>query len=234
MHEASLHPRNVFATLTYADEHLPGPSLLYRDFQLFMKRLRRTGRKPRFYMCGEYGEKYQRPHFHACLFNTDFQDKKHLRGKGELQEFTSAELEKLWGKGGCVLGQVTFESAAYVARYMIVDTQRFHIDEDGVFTELTREFNHMSLRPAVGREWLERFGASDVAVDGNVVVRGHKAKAPRYYDQWLERRDPVDFERIVDERRAVALAQPARERSSRRLKTKETVARAALALKQRS
>ena len=53
VHEASLHQDNCFITLTYAPEHLPSDnSLHYRDFQLFMKRLRKRfpDLKIRFYM----------------------------------------------------------------------------------------------------------------------------------------------------------------------------------------
>ena len=90
MHEASLYSRNCFITLTYNNEHLPSDnSLQYPDFQKFMKRLRKRfngvdrSANPdsndqfpiRFYMCGEYGETFGRPHYHACLFNFDFPDK---------------------------------------------------------------------------------------------------------------------------------------------------------------
>lgn len=77
LHEASLHEHNCFLTLTFDDEHLPkSESLDVRDLQLFMKRLRKEyGKGIRFYACGEYGEKYYRPHYHLCLFNHDFHDK---------------------------------------------------------------------------------------------------------------------------------------------------------------
>ena len=69
MHEAQLHERNSFVTLTYKGD-VPDEGLRYRDFQLFMKRLRKyaSGQQIRFYMCGEYGDEKGRPHFHACLF----------------------------------------------------------------------------------------------------------------------------------------------------------------------
>lgn len=234
MHEAELHEENSFCTLTYAADSLPGPSLVYRDFQLFMKRLRRWWAKPLlFYMCGEYGETYQRPHFHVLLFGCSFPDRLHLRGKGALQEFTSVKLEELWGKGACCIGQVTFESAAYVARYMIVDTQRFVIDQDGVFTELRGEFTKMSLRPPIAKAWLDKFGGSDVFPSGEVVVRGHLSKAPRYYDKRHELVDPVSFERV---RRARMREADKRfdEGSRSRLLVREAVAQAGLALKRRS
>ena len=83
VHEKSLHEESSFVTLTYDDEHLPkNGSLVYRDFQLFMKRLRKefAPTNIRFYMCGEYGETFSRPHYHACLFNCFFPDRKRIPG----------------------------------------------------------------------------------------------------------------------------------------------------------
>ena len=83
LHEAKMHDRNCFVTLTYNNDNVPADrSLNYRDFQLFMKRLRFhfRGVPIRFYMCGEYGEDFGRPHFHACLFGLDFPDKTRISG----------------------------------------------------------------------------------------------------------------------------------------------------------
>ena len=78
MHEAQLWKENCFVTLTYGHGKLPpNGSLDHGDFQLFMKRLRkRVGKPVRFYMCGEYGDEGGRAHYHACLFNVDFQDRR--------------------------------------------------------------------------------------------------------------------------------------------------------------
>ena len=81
IHESKLHNKNCFITLTFNDEHLDSAgSLQKRDFQLFMKRLRKRfpNDNIRYYHCGEYGEQLNRPHHHACLFNFDFPDKKLL------------------------------------------------------------------------------------------------------------------------------------------------------------
>ena len=67
----------LFVTLTYDDDHLPEyNSLNYKHFQDFMKRLRKSHSGVRFYMCGEYGEDFSRPHYHALLFNCFFSDRK--------------------------------------------------------------------------------------------------------------------------------------------------------------
>ena len=123
LHEAQLHENNCFITLTYDDAHLPGDrSLHYSDFQKFLKRFRKSlgGAKIRYYMAGEYGEKFGRPHWHACIFGYDFHDKKLFKrtAAGSLI-YTSEHLKKLWPFGHSSIGDVTFESAAYVARYII-------------------------------------------------------------------------------------------------------------------
>lgn len=135
MHEASQYDRNCFITLTYNSENLPnGSTLVLSHFQNFMKYLRKEyGPKIRFFHCGEYGEKLQRPHYHALLFNFDFQDKllKHTgppRGRfstfkdKSFKTYTSASLDNLWRKGLADIGSLTFESAAYVARYCFPST----------------------------------------------------------------------------------------------------------------
>jgi hypothetical protein len=125
MHEAQMHTSNCFITLTYAPEFIREAkdlSLNYEHFQLFMKRLRKrfTGKTIRFYMAGEYGELRDRPHFHACIFGLDFEDKKFLKRTetGSIL-YTSKILEELWPYGYSSIGDVNFESAAYVARYIM-------------------------------------------------------------------------------------------------------------------
>ena len=120
-HEASMYDENCFITLTYREDALPPlGSLDKRHFQLFMKRLRKRYPKKtiRYFQCGEYGEKLSRPHYHACLFNHDFDDKKLFKVEGENRLYVSEKLTQLWPYGYSTVGAVTFESAAYVARYV--------------------------------------------------------------------------------------------------------------------
>lgn len=198
MHEASLYPVNSFVTLTYDKAHLPpGGSLRYPDFQAFMKRARaRFSRtRVRFYMCGEYGEQFARPHYHACLFNLDFPDKLPLpRSPSGSEVYRSGVLEDLWPHGFSSIGRVTFESAAYVARYCVAkvtgDAAAAHyrvVDpETGEVFNRVPEFNHMSLKPGIGSRWLQRF-YRDVYPSGTVTFRGGvKSRAPRFYDNWYK------------------------------------------------
>ncbi|WNK14680.1 MAG: replication initiator protein [Microvirus sp.] len=237
MHEASLYEDNVFVTLTYDDDHLPpGASLHYPDFQRFMKRLRRrfSSARPRFYMCGEYGETFGRPHFHVCLFNFRFPDQVYFsKSPSGHRLFRSAVLEALWPFGHSYIGAVTFESAAYVARYVmkkitgdraaahyrVVDTST------GEVFDRAPEFNHMSLKPGIGRPWLDRY-FPDIRADGKVVVNGRKARAPRYYEKFFESVDPDSAEALAYGRYLESL-QYVGERSSERLAVREQVAIAA-------
>lgn len=201
MHEAQLHDENSFITLTYDDQHLPyGGTLIKKHFQDFMKRLRRHfgGRKIQYYHCGEYGERTRRPHYHALLFGLDFRDKLHFKttARGD-RVFTSSTLSKLWGMGHCSIGAVTFESAAYTARYILKkqsgDQAESHyrkvMADTGEVVNLLPEYVTMSLKPTVGRGWIEEF-SGDVYPDDFVVMRGKKMKPPKYYDRMHELEDP--------------------------------------------
>ncbi len=119
VHEASLHEFNCFVTLTYNESSLPtGGTLVKRDVQLFLKRLRKqfSGLTIRFYCCGEYGENLLRPHYHLILFGVDFPDKYLMsQSKAGIKIYRSPTLERLWTYGFSSIGNVTFESAAYGA-----------------------------------------------------------------------------------------------------------------------
>lgn len=204
MHETQLHKQNCFITLTYNDENLPRRnSLDYTEFQKFMKRLRKSApNRVRFYMCGEYGEENWRPHYHACLFGHDFDDKRyHAKTPTGESLFTSETLEKLWPYGFSTIGAVTFQSAAYVARYCVQkvtgDAAKLHYarkDHEGEYS-LRPEFNKMSLKPGIGANWLELY-QKDVYPHDYVVVNAKEVKPPKYYDTLYERKQPERMEEI--------------------------------------
>lgn len=203
-HEAACYDRNCFITLTYRDECLPPHgSLDVKHFQDFMKRLRfRFGSGIRFFHCGEYGEKFARPHYHACLFNFDFPDKKLWRTVRENRLFTSEALEQLWPFGFSTVGEVTFESAAYVARYVTKKvTGRLAEDHYGVRKP---EYTTMSRRPGIGRPWFEKF-RSDVYPSDQVVLRGRAMRPPKFYDSLFEVAYPSDFAKVKARRRKSGL-----------------------------
>lgn len=193
VHEAQLYKRNCFVTLTFDTAHLPEDgSLSVRDFQLFMKRLRKHAKRCRirFFHCGEYGSQLGRPHYHACLFNWDFDDKYLWSVRDEVQLFRSPLLEKLWPYGFATVGEVTFESAAYVARYVMKKITGEAAA--GHYAGKKPEYVTMSRRPGIGTGWYKKF-KSDIFPHDYAIMRGHKVRPPKFYDSLYEISDPAEF-----------------------------------------
>lgn len=215
VHEASLWDDNCFLTLTYSDEFLPPDrSLNHRDFQLFMKRLRKFfGANVRFYMCGEYGEQFGRPHFHVLLFNCDFLDKKFHTKRNGNAVYTSRTVERLWPYGFHEIGDVTFQSAGYVARYVMkkitgamADDHYMIVDPStGEIGSRKPEYNCMSRRPGIGKGWFDKF-KDDIYPSDYTVMNGSRMKLPRYYDYHFELLSPDEMARIKRNRRVDAKA----------------------------
>ena len=186
VHEKSLHEESSFVTLTYDDEHLPkNGSLVYRDFQLFMKRYRKiTGSGVRFLMCGEYGDRNMRPHYHVLFFNRDFADKRYYKTSSNGDKLYNSDLlSELWPFGFNVVAALTFESAAYVTRYV---TKKVTGDKAAAhYGDRVPEFIKMSLKPGIGSGWLEKYGKQAYTHDF-VVLDGRKCKLPRFYDTKYE------------------------------------------------
>lgn len=197
MHEASMHDQNAFITLTYSPEHLPRDFSLNKvHFQDFMKRLRYhfDGDTLRFFHCGEYGDNLERPHYHACLFGIDFEDRTLLKQtEAGSKIYTSAMLEHIWGMGFCTVGDVTFESAAYVARYVTkkitgdraIDHYIKTDPRTGEAFDVSPEYVTMSRRPGIAREWWLRY-REEVTNGDSVLINGREIKPPRYYDKLFE------------------------------------------------
>ncbi|WNK12656.1 MAG: replication initiator protein [Microvirus sp.] len=243
-HEARLYDGSGFVTLTYDDAHVPlDGSLRYRDFRLFMRRVRKRCGPTRFFMCGEYGGQNGRPHFHAGLFGLDFwQDRKYFRTTDAgFKVFKSETLSQLWPLGMCEVGDLTFESAAYMARYVmkkvngdLADDHYKRVDpETGEIVWLVPEFCHMSLRPGIGARWFGRYGASDAVAHDRVVMNGVPQKLPRYYNVLLKREDPVLLE-CMQQDRILAAKAFVKDTTEERLSVREEVAKARLRFYKRS
>jgi len=224
VHEASLHEKNSFITLTYNDEHLPanGGLSLY-DFQCFMKRFRKRFGFMRFFHAGEYGDKNKRPHYHAIIFGFDFPDKKLFKSRGGIRVFTSEILESLWGKGFCTVGEVTFESAAYVARYVLKKVTGAAADAH--YGGRCPDYVTMSRRPGIAAGWYEK-NKTGVYVDDSdfIIMRGRKMKPPRFYDSRLKVESEETYNFIKRARRAMAILH-SDDNTDERLVVKEKVKR---------
>lgn len=204
MHEKRLHGASAFLTLTYRNEaltYLPNgrATLVKTELQQFMKRLRHE--RPsglRFFACGEYGETTLRPHYHVLLLNTCFPDMKfHKMSDGGKKLFVSAELDGVWKLGNCLIGEVEFESCAYVAGYIlkkqIAKTEEARARAEKHYGGREVEFCTMSLRPGIGHGYYEKY-QGEVCQHDSVVVRGMEVSVPKYYDVLRERHDARGLE----------------------------------------
>lgn len=231
VHEASMHEKNCFVTLTYADQHLPTDgSLKKKHFQNFMKKLRKAlaPQRIRFYHCGEYGERFNRPHYHALLFGVDFPDKTlWARNKGN-PIYRSPTLEKIWTHGNATIGTVTFESAAYVARYIMKKVTG--PDAQNHYGQRTPEYTTMSRRPGIGANWLSKF-KDEVYPQDRVYMRGRLMKPPRAYDVAHDLHHPEHMEQVRQQRRKKRRRQ---EENSDRRAAGEAIAKARLTLSRRT
>lgn len=223
VHEAQIYEEedlgNSYLTLTYNQDHLPQDASLDKGiydpdkntygpnhFQKFIRSLRKkTGQKMRYYMCGEYGGKTQRPHYHAILFGYEFPDKKHwYTSKQGYKVWRSDLLEETWTKGNSEIGTVTFKSAAYVARYImkkqtnkeakgtlaIVDSQTGEITGQRL-----AEYTNMSLKPGIGTRFYEKY-KGDIFPQDIINHNGKNYPVPDYYRSLLEKDDPELNEKL--------------------------------------
>lgn len=194
-HESQMHERSSFVTLTFSDEHLPTDySVNVRDLQLFMKRLRKSHGKCRYFACGEYGDRTLRPHYHMIIFGLDFTDQVPWRksGSGHVL-YRSESLERLWPFGHSEVGTVTPQSCGYVARYCLKKVNGPRAADHytrlnpltGELHQVRPEFVVMSQRPGIGADWYDQFSC-DVFPSDFVIIEGQKRAIPRYYTKKLK------------------------------------------------
>lgn len=146
--ESYRHHASSFITLTYSDENLPKtqnglPTLVKRDLQLFMKRLRFSVRpiEVRFFAVGEYGERTFRPHYHALLFGL---------GAESAQTINAA-----WSLGLVHIGSLTKDSCQYCAGYV---TKKMTLASDPRLEGRAPEFAIMSRKPGIGHDVAKSMG----------------------------------------------------------------------------
>lgn len=217
MHEAKLHDASCFLTLTYDDKHLPADgNLELEELQKFFKRLRHPAGPLRYFACGEYGESTLRPHYHVLLLNKRFYD---VQLHSETQSgklWRSPALNEIWGRGHCLMGDLTIESCLYVTRYV---TKKLMGDRA---KGRVPEFTTMSRRPGLGAEYYERYG-HEVRTWDSVVVHGREVPPPRFYDTKFEKLDPEGFARTKRARRRKAELFK-QDNTKARLRVRETLA----------
>lgn len=223
--ESKMFKDNYFLTLTYDEDHLPSArhcltdpdtgevvkdfvshSLVPDDLKKFVKDLRRYYKYHfdlddiRFFACGEYGEKNGRPHYHAIFFNLpipDLQESKTLFSHSGFPFFESPTLAKIWKKGLVGIGDLTFESCAYTARYILKKHKGLdsnYYDDNGLLPEFTR----MSRCPGIGATYFEDKKEKIYKYDSVYITNSSgevlTVKPPHYYDRLF---DIVDSDRLT-------------------------------------
>lgn len=244
MHERSCHDLAVFVTLTYDDMHVPeNGTLIKRDLQLFFMRLRKLHypSKLRYFAVGEYGDTTARPHYHALIYGLDFPDKKrHSQNASGEVLYTSQTLTDTWGMGHCLIGSVSFKSAAYVARYCLKKVNGKKAESHYTYTNVTTgeifrrepEFSLMSRRPGIGRLWYDKY-RSDIFPRDRVVVNGKEAATPRFYRKILEQENPKLAKRLTY-RRLHKASQHKADQTPERLAVRQEVKKSQMQLYKRT
>lgn len=241
--ELEYHKTAQFVTLTYNDEHLPlanygssdtgevcgvSATLCKRDFQLFMKRLRKMfpDQKLRFFSCGEYGPSTFRPHYHAIIFGLDLPDRLPFgRNNQGHQYFISESLQRAWSiapssvRKGCVTpltsppgpigfalcADVTWETCAYTARYI---TKKLTGPEGEFYSDFNLEppFSLMSRKPGIAAQWYEDH--PDLYDYEYISVKtpqgGRKFRPPRYFDKLYDIDHPEEMAALKATRQRMA------------------------------
>lgn len=229
MMELESHDSAYFVTLTYNDESLPRswyadpatgealPSftLRKRDLQLFFKRLRKRfpDSRIRYYAAGEYGDTTFRPHYHCIIYGLHLDDLSlYSRTVEGWSYFTSPSLDRVWSIrrsdgtfspiGFAVIGNVTWETCAYTARYVLKkqtgQTKTFY-EEHG----LEPEFVLMSRRPGIARDYYDQHGYNN---SYSLVTdkKGITFSPPKYFDRLFDVENPDEMASIKVARLRVA------------------------------
>lgn len=223
MLELQYHKSSYFVTFTYNEdfvprsyyanpdtgEALPSLTLRKRDWQLFMKRLRKAfpDQKIRFFCCGEYGPETFRPHYHAILFGLELDDLVFYKQSQGFNYYTSDKLQRCWSAlftrkqdgdlpqyvsmGRCLIANVTWETCAYTARYI---TKKLTGPEATFYTDFNIEppFVLMSRKPGIARQYYDDH--PDVMDYEYINVKtdkgGRKFRPPKYYDRLFDVDEP--------------------------------------------
>lgn len=201
-------------------------TLFKKDVQDFLKRLRwhekgiqewenpRNGKKERpirYLVCGEYGPKGGRPHYHMALFNYEPDDlKPYKQNKQGDWLYTSKKLQSIWGNGFVVIGKLSYKSASYIARYTMKKAysgerqtwtrwgydyqkqKRYKIKSNYQKQKPQAEFIQMSTGVGLGRLWWEenkefckKWGYISIKIGDKVQ---HKP-LPKYFKKLWEKED---------------------------------------------
>ncbi len=185
LHESEFWDEYCFVTLTYSEENLNSYSLQPRDLTLFFKRLRKDlgERKIKYFACGEYGDRFGRPHFHAIIFGLGTSDKKLI--------------EENWPYGFVKVGTLTYQSCRYVAGYVqkkLYGNAAKEYEENGLVPPFSR------CSKGIGEEYVEKYWNKLYSM-GRVTVNGVPSALPRYYTKKLDFDKYLIYDSSIEQKR---------------------------------
>lgn len=190
-------------TLTYDCEHNETYSLYSRDAQNFMKRFRKrySDNKISYFMCGEYGEQFDKPHYHYLIFGISMAD---IETKKIYNKLRSLEIEKLWNYGYSEITPIEERSIRYVTGYVM---KQKHNNE-----ELIRQKEFVLMSKGIGKEYYEKYKQE-------LVHNLYKGKPmPRYYIKLLKEEGYVTAN-ILENKEAAMLVTKGKAENMREAKT---------------
>jgi len=216
MHEAKFHENACFLSLTYKDDLLPiNGSLNKTHLRTFFKDLRARcsyygKEKIKYFAVGEYADPkvgsddtIGRPHYHAILygpygvFNDDPERTEEEPSRSGGRQFSHADISACWPYGLHRFSEVTFESAAYVARYCLKKISGTSAPDH--YAGRTPEFP--SISNGLGKSHVEAW-LSDLYPSDLTVLPGRGSfMPPPYYDRVLEKIDPRLYESVKARRK---------------------------------
>lgn len=225
MLEAKQYEHNQYITLTYDEDHVtwkmganrdtgeiePVTTLIPDHLTKFMKDLRRYYKHHfnhdniRFYACGEYGSQTHRAHYHLIIFNLPINDKVFLKyNKTGEKLYTSETIQKIWKKGLISVGDVTWNSAAYVARYVMKKIKGNDSARTYELLGIEPEFVRMSRKPGIAWQYFDENKDKIYECDEIIITNkdglGEKVKPSKYYDRLYDIDNP-EFMKALKERR---------------------------------
>lgn len=187
------------------------------DLKNFFKILRQdqvrnhNGNKIRFYACGEYGSLTHRPHYHAIVYSLVLDDLKPYGASPKetgdsFQYYVSDRLDAIWGRGRVLVANVSWETCAYVARYILKKQSTKESDFYEMFN-IYPEFTRMSRKPGIARQWFEDH-PNEVYPEDRIHLAmknsGKTIRPPKYYDKLYDAEYPEQMKKIKAQRREIA------------------------------
>lgn len=205
---------SYFITLTYSDEFVPlSHSVQKRDLQLFIKRLRKLTYDElgfncniRYYGCGEYGDHTFRPHYHLIIFNLPGSTLKGDMSDLGYKTYVNHFVQSAWPVGFVEVGEFTYQSASYVARYCLKKQNASKYEKQLLIDSgRSPEFNVMSRRPGIGYDYIKAHESELLKIGGFYV--GHEFHTlSRYLINLIESDRPNDIINYKNQSRDCAVA----------------------------